>query len=287
MMSLFLSLFLFTIPIEPVPYELTVTNQGEIIEEVELDRYELADLDSLFVNQQKLGDLLDRLDKEIATSPTNATLDEDGKIVNERPGVGLDRHKFRQLFRESFYGGVPKTIEIPTEQTFPRVDSELLAEIKEKQIGHYVTQFKKSNKERSHNIDLATEAINNHVVFPGETFSFNKIVGERTKARGYLKAPVIVKGELAEDIGGGICQVSSTLFNAVNLKGIQIVERYSHSRRVPYVPPGQDATVSWWGPDFSFKNMYNHPVLIRAKSANGKMDIAIFSSNAVEKHLDR
>src|SRR5699024_8549970 len=97
-----------------------------------------------------------------------------------------------------------------------------------------------------------------------ETFSFNNVVGKRTKEKGYKKAPVIVKGELAEDIGGGICQVSSTLFNAVNLQGIEIVERYSHSREVPYVPPGKDATVSWWGPDFVFKNRYSHPVLIRA-----------------------
>src|SRR5699024_7644450 len=106
--------------------------------------------------------------------------------------------------------------------------------------GSYVTYFKETNKERSHNIRLSTEAINNHVVFPNDEFSFNEVVGERTKEKGYMKAPVIVKGELSEDIGGGICQVSSTLFNAVDLKGIQTVERYSHSRSVPYVPQGQD-----------------------------------------------
>lgn len=274
-------------PIEPQPYQLTVKDQGEVVEKIELDQYDLHYVDSLFINQAKLTDLLDRIDKKISKPAKNAKLDKSGEIVKEIPGVTLDRHKFEQAFLASFYYGEPTSIEIATNQTFPRIDSELLAEIKEKEIGHYVTQFKQNNKERSHNIDLATEAINNHVVFPGETFSFNKVVGERTKEKGYKRAPVIVKGELAEDIGGGICQVSSTLFNAVDLKGIQIVERYSHSRSVPYVPPGRDATVSWWGPDFSFRNMYNHPVLIRAKSKGGRMDISIFSSNAVELHLDK
>lgn len=287
MITMLFSLFLYTAPMQPAPYQLTVTDQGETVEKVELDQYDLAHLDGFFINQKKLELLLDRLDKKVSVPPKDATLNKKGEIVQEKPGITLDRYKFGQAFREAFYYGEPTSIEIPTKHTFPRVDSELLAEIKEKEIGHYTTQFKESNKERSHNIDLATEAINNHVVFPGETFSFNKVVGERTEEKGYKRAPVIVKGELAEDIGGGICQVSSTLFNAVSLKGIQIVERYSHSRSVPYVPPGRDATVSWWGPDFAFKNMYNHPVLIRAKSTNGRMDIEIFSSNAVERHSDK
>ncbi len=84
---------------------------------------------------------------------------------------------------------------------------------------------------------MAAEAIDNHVVFPGESFSFNETVGERTKEKGYQRAPVIIEGELAEDIGGGICQVSSTLYNAVDIDGMEIVERYSHSRSVPYVRP--------------------------------------------------
>lgn len=287
MITMFLSLFLYTIQIESVPYELTVTNEEKIIEEMELDQYDLSYLDSLFIDQAKLAILLDQLDEKITKPSKNAKLNKQGEIVQEKPGVTLDRYKFAQSFQESFYYGEPTSIEIPIKHTFARVDSELLAEIKEQEIGYYVTQFKESNEERSHNIDLATKAINNHVVFPGEKFSFNKVVGERTKEKGYERAPVIVKGELAEDIGGGICQVSSTLYNAVDLKGIQIVERYSHSRSVPYVPPGRDATVSWWGPDFSFKNMYNHPVLIRAKSSDGQMDIRILSSNAVERHSDK
>ena len=86
-------------------------------------------------------------------------------------------------------------MEIPILKVYPKVDSELLSDIRSMRIGRYVTSFNPQNKKRSNNIQLATKAINNHVVFPGETFSFNKVVGKRTVAKGYLRAPVIVKGE--------------------------------------------------------------------------------------------
>ena len=85
-----------------------------------------------------------------------------------------------------------------------------------------------------------------------------------------MPAKIIVRGEFSEGIGGGICQISSTLYNAVDRAGLKIVERYSHSRSVPYVPPGRDATVNWGGPDFSFKNNYNQPILIRAQALPGQ-----------------
>ncbi|WP_430791228.1 VanW family protein [Virgibacillus flavescens] len=281
---LFLSFFLLTAPLGDVPQQLTITENGRPQMSVELERYELPFLNSHFIHDEKIQGLLNELDKKIYKEPVNARLNKKGEVVQGKPGQTIDRHKFQLLFRESFYTGEPDTLEIPIKKIYPRVDTDLLTEVKEKQIGQYVTYFKKSNQERTHNIELAADAINNYVVFPGEKFSFNKIVGKRTKDRGYMKAPVIVKGELSEDIGGGICQVSSTLYNAVSLKGIKILERYSHSRSVPYVPPGRDATVSWWGPDFVFKNMYNQPILIRAKSEAGRMVIQIYSSETVELH---
>jgi vancomycin resistance protein YoaR len=93
---------------------------------------------------------------------------------------------------------------------------------------------------------------------------------------------VIVRGEYAEDIGGGICQVSSTLFNAVDNAGLKIVQRFSHSRHVPYIPPGRDATVSWYGPDFEFKNMYNQPILIQARTIGNLLVIKLYSSEVIE-----
>ncbi|WP_188454608.1 VanW family protein [Virgibacillus oceani] len=281
MTSLFLSIMFFIVPPNMVPHDFAVMSEGKQIITVTRDYYTLPFLSDPFIDEDKIQFLLDKLEQKIYQKPIDARLDDAGEIVSEKPGRTLDRDKLNLQFRKYFYYGQPQKVNVPTKAIYPRVDSELLASIRVNEIGNYVTYFKQSNKERSHNIDLASEAINNYVVFPGETFSFNKVVGKRTKEKGYKRAPVIVKGELAEDIGGGICQVSSTLYNAVDLAGLEVVERYSHSRKVPYVPPGRDATVSWFGPDFAFKNKYHQPVLIRAKSMNGRMYVKIYSSEDI------
>jgi vancomycin resistance protein YoaR len=240
------------------------------------------------VDMQKLQNISDQLNKQIRKEAIDATIDENGNIIPELPGMELNNTVFKEQFFTYFYQKNPSTIVVPVRIVYPKVDSELLTQIRSQRIGHYVTYFNSHNKERSHNIALATAAINNQVVLPGETFSFNQTVGKRTKAKGYLPAPIIVRGELAEGVGGGICQVSSTLFNAVDRSGLQILQRYSHSRRVPYVPPGRDATVSWYGPDFSFKNKYNQPILIQAKAQFGMMMVLLFSSDEIDfkpKHV--
>ncbi|MFC4556882.1 VanW family protein [Virgibacillus kekensis] len=258
-----------------------ITDEDEVIEKLSQEDFMMSYLDSPFINNQKLELQMEVLTEKIYKDPINARLADNGRIIKEKPGLTLDRLKFKKQFYDYFYNGEDRAVEVPKRKIYPRVDSELISEIREKELGSYVTYFKSGNKERTHNISLAAEAIDNHVVFPGETFSFNKVVGKRTKERGYKRAPVIVRGELSEDYGGGICQVSSTLFNAVELRGIKIVERYSHSRSVPYVPPGRDATVSWYGPDFVFKNKYNQPILIRAFAKNGQMVIKILSSDSL------
>lgn len=263
-----------------LPNELTLTKDGEVITTVTRDHFTFPFQDGSFIERDELDLLFERVEQKIYQKPVDAKLDDQGQIRKGETGYTLDRKAFAKQFHSFFYEGNPVRMEIPKKPVYPKVDSELLAEIREEKIGSYVTKFKPGNKERTKNIELATEAINNYVLFPGDTFSFNQVVGERTKAKGYERAPVIVKGELAEDIGGGICQVSSTLFNAVDLRGIEMVERYSHSKSVPYVPSGRDATVSWHGPDFVFKNHSHRPLLIRANASNGDMSIHIYSSSA-------
>ncbi|MGM8213077.1 VanW family protein [Virgibacillus sp. W0430] len=274
-----LFLYLITPSLENVTVSLTISDEGNIIEVVERDAYSLPFHTGLFFNHAKLQRLLNQIDEATYKRPIDATIADDNSIINEQLGSRMDRVALTEAILRFFYSGVSNQIEVPKEIVHPKVDRELLLKIRDKKMGEYETYFKKANVERTHNIELSTKAINNYVVLPGEQFSFNKVVGERTKERGYKKAPVIVKGEIEEDIGGGICQVSSTLFNAVNLKGIEIIERYSHSRSVPYVPPGKDATVSWWGPDFVFKNKYDQPILIRAQAIEGRMIIRIYSSS--------
>ena len=272
---------------QPVPDEMTISYENEPI--MTISRSDLSSPTPGFqlADMQKLDQISDQLDKQIRKEAVNAFIDDGGRIVPEQAGIELNKKAFMEQLLGYFYHNGPSSISAPIRRIYPRVDSEILATIKNKRIGHYVTYFNSGNKERSHNIYLATEAIDNYVVFPGETFSFNKIVGKRTKAKGYLSAPIIVRGEMSEGIGGGICQVSSTLFNAVDRSGMKILERYSHSKRVRYVPPGRDATVSWYGPDFTFKNEYNEPILIKARAIHGMMIVLVFSSDELEAHPNK
>ncbi|WP_201713898.1 VanW family protein [Rossellomorea arthrocnemi] len=250
---------------------------------VSVDRHylDVELLDVPLMNEGHYEDVVSHVQNMVYTPPHDAYINEHGRIISEEAGYKLHERKFRDLVDGFLFSNGSVQIEPPLLTLYPKVDSEILAHIRTQKIGQYVTYFNKHNEERTQNIALATEKINNTVVFPGEVFSFNGVVGKRTKEKGYKKAPVIVKGELSEDIGGGICQVSSTLFNAVDQAGVIILERYHHSKRVPYVPKGRDATVSWYGPDFTFRNAYNQPLLIRAKILGGQVIITVHSSDLI------
>ena len=271
-----------------VTADMTILFENEPIMTMNRSDFSIPLLDFPLANTDKLQAAMEQIDKAIRKEAVNASIDQYGQIIPEQPGIKLNKNAFEDIFYKIFYQSNSSSIQVPVQTIYPRVDSELLENVKTKLIGQYVTYFNSYNKERSHNISLSSNAINNHVVFPGETFSFNQTVGQRTKAKGYLPAPIIVKGELAEGIGGGICQVSSTLFNAVDRAGIKVIKRFTHSKRVPYVPPGRDATVSWYGPDFTFHNQYNQPILIRSRVLPGMMIVQIYSSDDVNnqpKHV--
>lgn len=263
------------------PENLTVNQQGKTIAEVDRSQFSAPIPGIPMIDDDKYVRFVDQLDKLTYKAPVNAKINDYGGIVPGEVGYKLNRHMFKDNFYTYFFGKGSSKIDVPEVNIYPKVDSEVLAHIKTQQIGQYITYFNSKNKSRSNNIELASKALDSHVVFPGETFSFNQVVGNRTIAKGYMRAPIIVRGELSEGIGGGICQVSSTLFNAVDRAGLKIVQRYSHSKRVPYVPSGRDATVSWYGPDFQFKNQYNQPILIRAKRYGGSMMVKLYSSDVI------
>ena len=280
-MKLIVTFLLLTILPNSFQDEISLTFEGEEINSLQRTEFALSPFEETMIDEGKYQQLVDTLEKRVFEKPVDASIDKYGKLISEQMGHRLNRKKFKEEFYSSFFSEGTVSIDIPVETLYPKVDSELLASIRTKRISQYVTYFNSGNKQRSHNIHLASEAINNYVVFPNETFSFNAVVGKRTVEKGYLPAPVIVKGELSEGVGGGICQVSSTLFNAVDRAGVKIIERYSHSRKVPYVPPNRDATVSWYGPDFTFKNRHNQPLLIRSKVIGGQLLIVIYSSDTL------
>lgn len=263
------------------PDSLTVTREGTNLVELKRSEYVFPLSGAPLINDMKLKSLMNNLHTQVYRAPVNAFLDGRGAIVKEQSGYMFDRQAFTDRFFRFMVEGNLTTLEAPRRVIYPKVDSELLTSIREKMIGYYTTYYNSRNKNRSQNIALAAKAINNQYLFPGEKFSFNEVVGERSVAKGYSRAKIIVKGEVAEGIGGGICQISSTLFNAVDRAGLHITQRYSHSRRVPYVPPGRDATVSWYGPDFVFENKYNQPIMIRAFAQHGQVTILIYSSGEI------
>ena len=146
---------------------------------------------------------------------------------------------------------------------------------KYKIIGSFTTNTT-SNSIRNGNIKTAAAAINGTVLQPGEEFSFNQIVGQRTEEKGYGGAPAYNEGEVVTEVGGGVCQVSSTLYNAVFRAGLTTTYRRSHTFAPTYVTPGTDATVSWPGPDYKFVNDSDHAIGIRTWYENQTMNAQIY-----------
>lgn len=129
-----------------------------------------------------------------------------------------------------------------------------------------------NNPDRTNNLKLACKAINGTIIQPGQTFSFNKVVGKRTAAKGYKPAPIFTGSTgHANGVGGGICQVASTMFNAALLSNFKIVERYQHSQKVSYVPAGRDAAIYWGSENFQFKNTLKYPIKIKMTCKDGKV----------------
>ena len=142
-------------------------------------------------------------------------------------------------------------------------------------LGTYTTKYI-NNPNRTTNLKLAASKMNGTVVVPGGTFSFNSVVGPRTASRGYKAAAIYSEGTVVEDVGGGICQVVTTLYNAAIQSNMSITERRNHSFMPTYVGPGYDATVAYGSQDFKFKNTRNYPIKIIASVENGYCKVSIY-----------
>ena len=143
-------------------------------------------------------------------------------------------------------------------------------------ISTYSTKYDASNRNRSTNLEIAAEKINGKVLMPGEEFSFNKIVGKRTVEAGYKDAAIYADGGVVDGLAGGICQISSTLYNSVLLANLQVTERRNHSFTTSYAPAGRDATVVWGTTDFRFINSRSYPIKIEATVNNGIAEFKLY-----------
>ena len=211
----------------------------------------------------------------------------------DQPGAYIDRDELYATLEKLLDGGTTQT-------TLKVTPQKVLADVTRTElmnrfglISSYTTKTTKNNN-RNTNIDLSAQAINGRTVMPGETFSFNQATGERTAAKGYKEAAAISGGQSRDEIGGGVCQTSSTLFNAVARANLEIVERNPHAWPSSYVEKGFDATVNWPGLDFKFKNNTDWPVFIIASYANREVTVHLYGMSLgadtridLESHLIR
>ncbi|MGM9951387.1 MAG: VanW family protein [Lysinibacillus sp.] len=209
---------------------------------------------------------------------------EDGQVIKGNPMVVLkERELVDKVMEASSIGG---EIILPIYETKSGYEAQDIPTLDEVKIASYTTYFNSGEAGRSKNIELSAKALNNIIVGTGDTFSFNTMVGRRSEERGYQPAREIINGELVMGIGGGICQTSSTLFNAVDQLPVTMVERHHHSLSVGYVPKGRDATVSYGSLDFQFQNTSGVPFLIKSAYTNGTLTVEAWTSKEYDILLE-
>lgn len=166
---------------------------------------------------------------------------------------------------------------IPLKVLYPSVSTSMIgSEAFPDLLSEFSTKYATSNKNRTTNLILASKKINGTVLMPGETFSYNKVVGARTISAGYKEAPIYVSGKVVDGLGGGICQITSTLYNAVIYANLEIVQRSNHQFVPSYVTASRDATVVYGAIDFQFKNNRNYPIKLVCSVSGGIANFKIF-----------
>ena len=227
---------------------------------------------------------IEKIYNEIYKEAKNAYLEEEPfKLHVEEDGLDFDisMEEAKKLISED-----KETYKIPLKIKKAKVKTEDLGEkLFKESLSKYTTIYDAGNTSRSTNIAIAARTINGKIILPGETFSYNKVLGNTTKEKGYQLGGAYQNGKVIQAYGGGICQVATTLYNAVLYANLEIIERYNHSYSVSYVPASRDATVSYGGKDFKFKNSRTYPIKLVASAKNGVISIS-FKGIKEEKEYD-
>ena len=218
---------------------------------------------------------LDKIYSEIHTEPQNAYYTQNPfTLYPHVDGIDFaismeEAKKILEENKEEYI--IPLKITHP-EITTDKIGSEGFPDL----LAEFSTNYNPGAKDRTTNLRLASNKINNTVVLPGETFSYNKVVGKRTTEAGYKEAPSYAGGKVVNDIGGGICQITSTLYNAVVLANLDIVSRSNHQFVPSYVKAGRDATVVYGAIDFKFKNTRKYHIKIKSTVSGGVARVQIY-----------
>ncbi len=227
------------------------------------------DVGKLYLHEVRL--IVQELALKTQRSPIEPSLDKTkGTVIPGQNGYFVDIEKTLDGIQNAEKN---QLVEIKLDYIKPvHADKEI---IDSKQVLSSFRTYVRGTSQRINNIELAIISINNTLLWPGEVFSFNKTVGPRTLERGFKPAPVIIGGEMEIDFGGGVCQTASTLYNAVMLAKLTVLERHPHSRPVHYVPEGQDAAVNYGSMDMRFANNTKGPIIIKASMNKGSLLVEI------------
>ena len=226
---------------------------------------------------------LDTMAAELSTEASPARYDiETSQIVDGEVGVILDVEAARLAMDSALNG---ETVKLPAEVTFPTVTAEELEEVLFRDLLSTCTTKVSGTSTRKNNVKLSGEAVNGTILNDGDIFDYNQVVGKRTTERGYGPAPSYINGETVDSIGGGICQTSSTIYLASLLANLEIVERYAHRYYPSYITMGMDATVSWGGPEFRFKNNTGYPIRIDVVYENSEITVNIYGTKTDDTYV--
>lgn len=209
---------------------------------------------------------------KVKREATLEVTDKDYKIVKSITGIDFDKESAKQAVEAAAEGDL---VHVEIVKDAPVINTkDLKKHLFEAALGSCTTYVSGSNA-RVSNVRLAAKTINGMILLPGQEFSYNASVGQRTAERGYQKAPAYSDGKSVMELGGGVCQVSSTLYKSVVLANLEILEHHNHTYESAYIGLGMDATVSWDGPDFRFKNNSTYPVKIVADYDDGALTCKI------------
>ena len=216
------------------------------------------------VDQRRLRQTLEQIAVQIDCEPVDAevrvTDDEQVETVRGKVGVTMQIDESEAVLQQALSEPLRRTVELAVIAQPPSISTEDLQNI-EVVLASYSTPFNPGQVGRTHNLRLAIARVNNTVLQPGEEFSLNETVGPRLAKSGYRTAPIFRENEVVPEIGGGVCQVATTIYNAALLANMEMIERHHHSRPVVYCPTGRDATVYYGQLDMQFKNSLSHSVL--------------------------
>ena len=243
----------------------------QIINNIKQGNYEEIEINTKYVECPVID--IDKIYAEVKCEPQNATYKKDPfEVIPHRNGIDFDLEEARKALSEEKEEYVIDLIITEPEIHTNEIGEEAFPDL----ISSFSTKYDETNVPRSKNLKIAMSKLNGVVVMPGEVFSYNKTLGKRTAADGYQNANGFAAGKVVPMLAGGICQISSTLYDAVLYANLNIVERHNHMFQATYVEPGKDATVVYGSLDFKFENTRKYPIMIKTSCKGGIAEIKIF-----------